>query len=159
MKRNLELKLLEEGDKVNIYSVQFEGEQYSEFEKFFSKYMDDPKYAKDFDIILSLIDKIKETGALDRFMRYEGKMKDRVMALPIETSSLRLYCIRIDEAILLLGDGGEKTTKTYQEDEFLNECVTILQKVDFVLKKKEKEGIITRAGKNIEGDLSFFINE
>ena len=34
MERNLLIELLEDGEKVSLYSPHFEGEEYSEFEKF-----------------------------------------------------------------------------------------------------------------------------
>lgn len=158
MKRNLELKFLDESDKVGIYSVQFEGEEHSEFEKFILRHKDDPRYEDDLGIIFSWIKKVKNSGALERLIRYEGTMKDRVVA-PIDASSLRLYCIRINDVILLLGDGGEKTTRIYQEDEFLNKCVETLQKIDYNIKKREKDKSIKIIGTRLEGDLSFSINE
>ena len=41
MDRNLLIELLEDGDKVSLYSPHFEGEEYSEFEKFLLAYKDD----------------------------------------------------------------------------------------------------------------------
>ena len=40
MERNLLIELLEDGDKVSLYSPHFEGEDYSEFEKFLLTYKD-----------------------------------------------------------------------------------------------------------------------
>ena len=40
MERNLLIELLEDGDKVSLYSPHFEGEEYSEFEKFLLAYKD-----------------------------------------------------------------------------------------------------------------------
>ena len=48
-------------------------------------------------------------------------MSDDVVALPIEKSRLRLYCLRLTDKILILGNGGEKNTKTYEESEELKE--------------------------------------
>ena len=41
MERNLLIELLEDGEKVSLYSPHFEGEEYSEFEKFLLAYKDD----------------------------------------------------------------------------------------------------------------------
>ena len=38
MERNLLIELLEDGEKVSLYSPHFEGEEYSEFEKFLLTY-------------------------------------------------------------------------------------------------------------------------
>ena len=40
MRKNVLVELLESGDKVSLYSPRFEGEGYTEFEKFLLKYKD-----------------------------------------------------------------------------------------------------------------------
>ncbi len=70
MKKDLLIELLETGEKVSLYSPRFEGEEYTEFEKFLLTYKDN--YAKDIQILVRRIDIIKEMGAEDRFFRYEG---------------------------------------------------------------------------------------
>ena len=45
MERNLFIELLENSEKVSLYSPHFEGEEYSEFEKFLLTYKD--SYPKD----------------------------------------------------------------------------------------------------------------
>ena len=68
---------------------------------------------------MQLLDKIAEEGALERFFRPEGKMRDSVVALPVLRSKLRLYCLRLSDRILVLGNGGVKNSRTYQEDDSL----------------------------------------
>ena len=43
---------------------------------------------------------------------------------------MRLYCLRISDSVLIVGNGGIKRTKTYEEDESLNGYVITLQKLD-----------------------------
>lgn len=95
MKRNLFIELLEGGDKVSLYSPHFEGEDYSEFEKFLLEFKD--TYPDDIRQIVYRLDIIKREGAEDRHFRYEGTKKDRVMALPshLETTNLRLYLLNL----------------------------------------------------------------
>ena len=45
MEKNLLIELLETGEKVSLYSPRFEGEEYTEFEKFLLTYKD--QYAQD----------------------------------------------------------------------------------------------------------------
>ena len=40
MGKNVLVELLESGDKISLYSPRFEGEDYTEFEKFLLKYKD-----------------------------------------------------------------------------------------------------------------------
>lgn len=89
------------------------------------------------------ISKIIDKGALERFFRNEGKMHDNVKALAIDSRKLRLYCLRISDQILILGNGGVKNTRTYQENEKLSGYVMDLQTFDKVLLKAQKSGRIT----------------
>lgn len=73
-------------------------------------------------------------GAFERNFRYEGKMKDNVVALSIDSKKLRLYCLRISDQILIVGNGGVKNTRTYNESVELNGYVMDLQKFDELLK-------------------------
>lgn len=70
-------------------------------------------------------------------------MNDNVKALAIDSRKLRLYCLRISDQILILGNGGIKSTRTYQENEKLNGYVMDLQTFDKVLLKAQRTGRIT----------------
>lgn len=50
MERNLLIELLEDGEKVSLYSPRFEGEDYTEFEKFLLQYMN--TYPKDVQVLI-----------------------------------------------------------------------------------------------------------
>lgn len=159
MERNLLIELLENGEKVSLYSPHFEGEDYSEFEKFLLAYKD--IYPDDVRQLVYRLDIIKRDGASDRHFRYEGTKRDRVMALPshLETTSLRLYLLNIQTKILILGNGGLKKTATYEEDESLHRHVKTLQKIDIELKQREKQKVIVVTGTELLGELSFSIDE
>ena len=70
-------------------------------------------------------------------------MNDNVAALAIDSRKLRLYCLRISDQILILGNGGVKTTRTYQEDKVLRGYVIDLQAFDKALLKAQKAGRVT----------------
>ena len=83
-------------------------------------------------------------------------MSDNVKALAIDSHKLRLYCLRISDQILILGNGGIKNTRTYQEDETLSGYVMNLQTFDKVLDNAIKKGQITIEKSmitNIEGTI------
>lgn len=156
-RRNFTIELFEEHEEVNFYTIKFEKED-SEFEKFLDTYGTDPKYQEDMKRIVYWIDKIAQRGALERHFRTsEGKMKDGVCAIPIETSKLRIYCLRISDELLVLGNGGIKKGRTYNTDEHLNLCVATLTKLDYLIKHKQKQNLIVIDGKTISGDLSFYL--
>lgn len=159
MERNLFLELLEDNDRVSLYSPHFEGEEYSEFERFLLTYKD--TYPDDVRQLVYRLDIIKRDGAEDRHFRYEGTRRDRVMALPshLETTSLRLYLLNIDARILILGNGGLKTTATYEEDAALHKCVQTLQKIDIQMKQLERRRVITVTGTKLLGTLTFAIDD
>ena len=159
MEKNLFIELLEDNGKVSLYSPRFEGEQYTEFEKFLLAFKE--QYPDDVKQIVYRLDIAKREGAQDRHFRYEGKMRDRVMALPshLETTSLRLYLLNIQSRILILGNGGLKSTAKYQEDANLNKCVETLQKIDIELKLREKKKVITIKGTQLLGELEFYIED
>lgn len=113
----LELLLVNEANNCTIYTIQFLSETDSEFERFYNKFKDDSVYNPDLVRIVSFIDKIADRGALERFFRPEGKYTDGVCALPVVQSKLRLYCLRLSDQILILGNGGVKATKNYNEDD------------------------------------------
>lgn len=159
MKKNLLIELLEDNENVSLYSPRYEGEEFTEFEKFLLQYKD--LYPNDIAQLVYRLDIIKRDGANDRHFRYEGTKRDRVMALPshLETTSLRLYLLNIQSKILILGNGGLKHSTTYQEDDFLNKCVQTLQKIDIEIKQLEKKKIIRISGTKLLGTLHFEIDE
>ena len=136
------LKTIEQNDNVGMFSICFDGSEESEFEKFLNEFKDNATYNKDFNVILLALSKIIDKGALERFFRNEGRMNDNVKALAIDSRKLRLYCLRISDQILILGNG-VKTTRTYQEDSKLSGYVMDLQTFDKVLIKAQKSGKVT----------------
>ena len=72
-------------EKAGLFTICFEGDAATEFEKFMNKFKEDAERKDDLSIILTAINKmLTASGFLERYFRYEGKMSDRVVALPIE---------------------------------------------------------------------------
>lgn len=152
MKRVATLKTIEQNDNVSLYSICFDGADESEYEKFLLKFRDNAELKEEFRIMLLALAKIIDKGALQRFFRIEGSIKDNLVALSIDTRKLRLYCLRMSDRILILGNGGKKTTRTYQEDPLLSGYVMDLQKFDKLLLEAQKRGKIT-IEKNVITDI------
>lgn len=110
---------------------------------------------KDLLRIVQLVDKIADEGALERFFRPESKMRDSVVALPVLRSKLRLYCLRLSDRILVLGNGGVKNSRTYEEDDSLRGYVLTLQKFEELLKEGQRDGTVTVTSRTIETDKTF----
>lgn len=133
---------VEQTETAGLFTIIFEGENQSEFVDFINKFKDDAVRQNDLRIILNQIDLILANGAAERYFRPEGKMSDNVCALPVYKSGLRLYCLRLSDSVLIVGNGGVKNTKTYQENEDLNGYVINLQKLDALLKADINKGIV-----------------
>lgn len=159
MEKNLLLEMLEDGEKVSLYSPRFEGEEYTEFEKFILAFRE--THLEDLQVLIRRLDIIKQNGAEDRYFRYEGSRDDRVMALPshLDTANLRLYLLNLQHRVLILGNGGIKDTQTYQENPNLHKCVQTLQKIDIQIRKSERQHIVTVRGTHLLGPLTFTIDD
>ena len=146
----IDLVLVNETNNCTIYTIQFQNESKTEFERFYNKFKDDAVYNPDLMRIVSFINKIAQNGAFERLFRPEGKMSDHVVALPVITSKLRLYCLRLSDKILILGNGGIKNSRTYNEDDALRGYVITLQNFERLLKEGQQQGLVTITEKNIE---------
>ncbi len=154
MKSVINIELFEEHERINFYTLRFQGEE-TEADKFLDQFPEGCKYDEDIDIIIKWIDKIGETGALERYFRPESRENDQIWAIPIETSNLRLYVIRISEEILIIGNGGVKTTRTYNEAPILNKHVELLQNINRIIKTRVKDGKVNIYQKQLLGNLKF----
>ena len=139
--RTAKIVSISSSDQVGLYSICFNNGE-SEFRKFLKKFKDNAALNKDYQSILYALDRIIAKGAFERMFRYEGKMNDNVVALSIDSKKLRLYCLRMSDQILIVGNGGVKETRTYDEDEELSGYVMDLQKFDELLKQAQEEGSI-----------------
>ena len=152
-----ELLLVNNTDACTIYTIQFLSENESEYERFYNRFKDDAEFNPDLMRIVALINKIADLGALERYFRPEGKYNDKVCALPVLQTKLRLYCLRLSDKILVLGNGGIKKTRTYNEDDTLKGYVLTLQNFEKLIKDGEKNGTITITANTIETDKTFDI--
>ena len=153
----VELVLVNDTDKCTIYTIRFSEESETEYERFYSKFIEDTQLNQDLLRIVQLVDKIADEGALERFFRPEGKMRDSVVALPVLRSKLRLYCLRLSDRILILGNGGIKNSRTYEEDDSLRGYVFTLQKFEELLKEGQRDGTVIVTSQTIETDKTFKI--
>lgn len=159
MTRKYFIELIEEHDAVNFYSVHLSEEELSELERFFDKFPEGCEYDEDIDTIIAWLDKIGENGALERYFRNEGRYGDGVSAIPIETSNLRLYCIRLSDKILVFGNGGIKDCTTWQQSETLSDYVETLVDTSRFIASRISGGTLYLIDKEIIGNLNFTRDE
>ena len=151
----VELLMVRSGKSCTMYTIHFLSDDMSEFEKFISKFRENAELNPDFQAIMRFVEQILSNGALERYFRREGKIADSIVALPVLKSKLRLYCLRLTDKILILGNGGIKTSRTYQEDDTLQGYVIDLQKFERMLKKEARNGNIEITEKEIKTDMNF----
>ena len=73
----------------------------------------------------------RKTGCLKQFFKEgEGKFANGVVALSV--GNLRLYGIYFNSTVILLGSGGEKNVRAYQDDPILNAKV---EQIMYIAKK------------------------
>lgn len=143
MKKKTTLELVEQSEKVSLYSISFAKDRTTEFERFLSKFEKEASLNEDYQRILYALSIILDKGALERYFRPEGKMNDDLYALPIDGGRIRLFCLRILDEILILGNGDQKRTSTYEQDAKLYGYALDLQKFDRLLRKDIEAGIVT----------------
>ena len=143
------LELVIESDNLSIYSPKYDGEVQTEFEKFMSDNgsLPHPQLKKDFDAIIAVLRKmVDDCGARENLFRLEGR---NIKAIPLcveqkrskGVGTLRLYCIRISEKILIIGNGGIKKVRKYEDDPVLKHIVDRLRSIEhriFVEARKTK---------------------
>ena len=156
------LKLLEtySGEIASLYTVMVDGPNgtiTTKLDQFYEKYRG--KYPTD---LMNIVRRLKSlgntTGCTENFFKLDEGLDpdDLVCALYDRPDiNLRLYCIRLSEQITILGDGGPKTTRTWQEDKNLEREVNEMMNVSKIIRTKMKSGDlrISTDGLRLEGDL------
>ena len=145
------IELIRESEMTALYSISFEKDGTTEFEKFVQTFERDAELNTDYHRIIAALRAILDQGALERFFRPEGRLNDHVGALPLEGGRLRLYCLRISHQIIILGNGGIKTTRTYDEDRKLLGYVMDLQRFEKILNEEIRRGSIRIEEKMLYG--------
>ena len=134
-------------ERTDIYTIRIDEARDTEFRKFFIMFKDveDPYLKDDLERIMAAIEKISQNGALESYFRIEGKINDRVCAIPMlirsrdksKHGTLRVYCIRVSDSLLIVGGGGLKVSDKYEDTPLLNSHIETLQAIDAELKDLE----------------------
>ena len=159
MKKRTTMDIIGQSEKATLYSISFEMDGTTEFERFVAEFEQNASYNRDYQRIIAALQAILRIGALERFFRPEGTMKDSVAAIPIEGGKLRLYCLRISDQIVILGNGGVKTTGSYEQDPKLYGYVLDLQRFEKILNENIQKGYVSIEEKELTGieDVTFEI--
>lgn len=80
-------------------------------------------------------------------------------AIPIDAGSLRLYCIRLSDKILVFGNGGVKDNAKWEDSETLSDYVEILIATSRFIASRLSNGELYIVDKELIGNLDFTRNE
>jgi hypothetical protein len=145
------------GKKATIYSLILDDEEMTLFDKFVKE--NDEQFPEEIDSIFETIKKNGNRHGNGRnfFKENEGKLGDLICALyDTPNSNLRLYCIRLGNAVIILGGGGHKPKdiRAFQEDTTLKEANYLLRTFSELLHQKMLEGDIYWQGDmELDGNL------
>lgn len=138
------------GKKAGFYSVKFDGEDKSEAEKFFERFVD--VYPDKIDnLYTQIVVQADVRGCMDFLVHLE-----RGSIWKFKEDKLRLYCIRFNNSVVILGDGDFKTVRAAQDSKYLTSCVENLEKVESAINKRiiyDKE--LKVSGNRLSGDFKF----
>lgn len=128
------------GNQAGIYSVLLEEETTTLLERFVGENLNDFREEVT-EILLTLKQIGHHAGARETFFKpHEGKPGDGIEALyDAEERHLRLYCIRNGRVAVVVGGGGPKTTRTWQEDPKLKAENELLQRVSKTMSNALRE--------------------
>lgn len=137
-----------------VYSVAVDDADGTLYDRFLEE--NEQEYKEELvEIMTKLNTMSSRTGFTDTFFKLnEGRPGDGICAITDWKGKLRLYCIRFGNILLVLGGGGPKTTRTYQEDPKLLSENLLLRSVSDAMAEaiKEKDIRIEYDG-SLSGDL------
>lgn len=122
----------------HIYSVAVDDADFTLYDRFLQENEKDSNEEL-MEIAAKLNAMSGKTGFTDIFFKLnEGRPGDGLCAITDLKGKLRLYCIRFGNTLLVLGGGGPKTTRTYQEDPKLLSENMLLRRVSDVIAEAVK---------------------
>jgi hypothetical protein len=153
--------------KVKYYTARLEGEPHSEMEKFILRFEIDVDFQNDFENIVTLLGTLGNVkGAKSRYFRDESAAQ----ALPPEIrealrenwvqfidANLRLFCLRMSDEIVILLNGGIKSSQKTNDSPDLAGKFRFAQQVSKAIDLKIKHRELQVVGKQLIGDFEIFI--
>ena len=147
--------------KVTFYTARLDDKELTEIEIFDNQ--DFPNHSEELEILYNAIDLMQTKGAIKAFFKEE----DAANALPIVPQSLqvnnetdfgiRLFCIRINDNILVLLNGSIKTTLKNKDCEnvrpHFNNAKAIARKIDKMIADKDINPLDGECLNNLEIEI------
>ena len=150
-------------EKVTYYTIRLEEAAYSETEKFILRFETDAQYQYDLENILALLVILgNEKGAKSRFFRDESAAQ----ALPPEIrealrenwvqfidAGLRLFCLRMTDEVVILLNGGIKSSQKTNDSPDLVAKFRLAQQLSKAIDAQLRNRTLRIIGKKLVGDL------
>lgn len=138
-----------------VYSVAVDDEGCTLYDRFLKENEDESKEEL-VEIMTKLNTMSGKTGFTDTFFKQnEGRPGDGICAITDLKGKLRLYCIRFGNILLVLGGGGPKITRTYQEDpKLLSENLLLRSVSDAMVEAIKEKDIRIEEDGSLSGDLT-----
>ena len=148
------------GAKVTYYTVRFEGRKHNELEDFILRHHQNPTIRDEFNDLLGWMQQIgNRTGARLMYFRHEGNayaLPPKAYLLEIDyTENLRLYCLRLSDDLVVLFNGGIKTTRTPDECPNVRKYFREARQLTYAIDVKIREGEIAVDYKKLIFALDF----
>lgn len=115
----------DEGQLTSFYTIRKDGAEESETDAFFLKFDQDPKYGAAARSLATFLLEIMGDleGAKKAYFRFEGAADGlppepravKQIALDFDGFPLRLYCMRLTEGLVILMNGGIKSSQSARE--------------------------------------------
>lgn len=152
-------------ETVHYYTVRFEDYDESETDYFLKSLSENSSYKEEIDVLLRLIEAIGNKGAKQHYFRFENYAE----ALPpsskfVETLideklnlSIRLYCMRITDSIVILFNGGFKTTQSAQECPNVSRHFQMANRMSSIIQKMLVEKELLSDEQILRGEIEFEI--
>jgi hypothetical protein len=145
------------GDKASFYSIVSEESKVSFLDHFIMEHKEG--FTQDLISIMGRLKSMGNTvGAIESYFKLDEGLEwdDLVCALyDIPDKHLRLYGIRLNENIVVVGNGGPKDVRAWQDDPKLSREVTEMMHYSKIIRTRLKDGSlrISTDGLKFEGDL------
>lgn len=138
-------------DIVKYYTVKIYGSDIDEFRDFLSRHEDNKDYEEDLNNLIEwLINIGKNEGAKEKYFRNESSNSEATALPPpksimktheLEVEDIRLYCLRLNECVVFLFNGGIKTEKHAQDcpnvSKYFKQANLFARKIDQLIKEQE----------------------
>lgn len=144
------------GEKAAVYSIVKENSKKLFIEHFIEQYK--KEYLEEVLNLMGRLKRIGQKGAIESYFKMDEGLhwNDLVCALyDLPDKHLRLYCIRLYEKILIVGNGGPKNVRAWQDDLKLSREVHEMMHYSKIIRTKLNNGSLALSadGYRFEGNL------